>query len=705
MSRIHNKYPLAIHIFFLDGDKVLLSLRENTGYEDGKYSVVAGHVEAGESIIEAGIREAKEEVGVSITPYHFRIVGSMHRKSDDERIDYFAVVEHWSGEIKNCEENKCGGLHWYPISELPYNVIPYIKTALTKTFIEKKALWYEEFGWNTYHELEEMYKHHILMKRGIITEDNNLDNVYNFILDTIRSIDCKFKDNGNREKWINELRSLMLLNKILIGTPILQNLKGKSTGVLSACTTITPPTNEKGEIVYWELERILETELKLGMGVGIDLSLFPDPDKAIKKIDEILLRIDNSLKEANRRPVAVILTLKGDHPRILEFIKSRACKNELTTRLNISVLIDGEIPKGDLEDGIINAINTCGEPGIIFPDRFEKENDTPQWRYNSTAPCAEIAMPDGDACHFSYLNVSAFITFNENECKYEFDKDGFISAIYTIVRFLDDIVEYTLINSPKGKYELVRKKRRIGVGIAGLATALLKIGIAYNSNEGLNFARSIAHILAIHAKKASIELAKERSPFPAYEVSRYKDVDWLTKKLSLLGKECDSIIHDLQAYGIRNATTLAFPPTGTSSQIAGVSPSFEPYLNFALKYKGHKCIPSIIYDYIHKRYSKEDAGELVSQLMRDEVSIEKFPEFISATQIDVDTQLIYTKIFQDVADGSASKTINLPATATKDDIRRCLNGAYKMGLKGISIYKNTNANKIVSGICNKIEFN
>ncbi|MBO5665142.1 MAG: NUDIX domain-containing protein, partial [Bacteroidaceae bacterium] len=640
MSRIHNKYPLAIHIFFLDGDKVLLSLRENTGYEDGKYSVVAGHVEAGESIIEAGIREAKEEVGVSITPYHFRIVGSMHRKSDDERIDYFAVVEHWSGEIKNCEENKCGGLHWYPISELPYNVIPYIKTALTKTFIEKKVLWYEEFGWNTYHELEEMYKHHILMKRGIITEDNNLDNVYNFILDTIRSIDCKFKDNGNREKWINELRSLMLLNKILIGTPILQNLKGKSTGVLSACTTITPPTNEKGEIVYWELERILETELKLGMGVGIDLSLFPDPDKAIKKIDEILLRIDNSLKEANRRPVAVILTLKGDHPRILEFIKSRACKNELTTRLNISVLIDGEIPKGDLEDGIINAINTCGEPGIIFPDRFEKENDTPQWRYNSTAPCAEIAMPDGDACHFSYLNVSAFITFNENECKYEFDKDGFISAIYTIVRFLDDIVEYTLINSPKGKYELVRKKRRIGVGIAGLATALLKIGIAYNSNEGLNFARSIAHILAIHTKKASIELAKERSPFPAYEVSRYKDVDWLTKKLSLLGKECDSIIHDLQAYGIRNATTLAFPPTGTSSQIAGVSPSFEPYLNFALKYKGHKCIPSIIYDYIYKRYSKEDAGELVSQLMRDEVSIEKFPEFISATQIDVDTQLI-----------------------------------------------------------------
>lgn len=705
MSRVHNKYPLAIHIFFIDGDKVLLSLRENTGYEDGKYSVVAGHVESGESIIDAGIREAKEEVGVTITPYHFRIVGSMHRKSDDERIDYFAVVEHWTGEIKNCEKNKCGGLDWYPISELPHNVIPYIKTALTKTFIEKKELWYEEFGWNTYHKLEEMYRHHILTKRGIITEDNNLDDVYNFILATIHSIDCRFNDNGKREKWINELRSLILSNKILIGTPILQNLNGKSTCVLSACTTITPPINEQGEIVYWELERILEAELRIGMGVGIDLSLLLEPDKAIKKIDEILLRIDNSLKEANRRPVAVILTLKGNHPRILEFIKSRSCKNELTTRLNISVLIDGEIPKGDLEEGIINAINTCGEPGIIFPKRFEEVNDTPQWRYNSTAPCAEIAMPDGDACHFSYLNVSEFITFNENDHKYEFDKDCFIGAIYTIVRFLDDIVEYTLINSPKGKYELVGKKRRIGVGIAGLATALLKGGIAYNSKEGEDFARSIAHILAIHTKIASIELAKERGAYPAFQVSRYTDISWLTEKLGPLGNVSNCVIHDIQAYGIRNATTLAFPPTGTSSQIAGVSPSFEPYLNFVLKYKGRKYIPSIIYDYIHKRYTKEDAGELILQLMRDEVNVERFPEFISATQVDADTQLIYTKIFQDVADGSASKTINLPATATKDDIRRCLNEAYKMGLKGISIYKKTNANKIVSGICNKSKFN
>lgn len=699
MSQKHNGYPLAIHVFLCKGDEILLSLRENTGYEDGKYSVVAGHVEHGESIIDAGIREAKEEAGVDINPLNLKIVGSMHRKADDERIDFFAVVEKWSGEPKNCEKNKCGGLHWHSIHDLPYKTIPYIKFAITKTFIEKKSIWYEEFGWNTYYELEEVRKRQILINRGIIDNSNDLSNVYNFILNTIHSIDCRFKDDDNREQWMSDLKSAIFSEKILVGTPILQNLNPQSNCVLSACTIITPPVNCEGEIVYWELERILETELRLGMGVGIDLSILLEPDKAVNRIDNILLKIDNSLKKANRRPVAAMLTLKGSHPRILEFIKSRINKNEQTTRLNISILIDGEIPQGDLEDSIINAINSCGEPGILFPNRFENVNDTPQWQYNSTAPCAEIAMSDGDACHFSHLNISAFLHYENNH--YKFDEQGFIDSVYTIVRFLDDIVEYSLIHSPKGRYELVRQKRRIGVGIAGLATALLKMGIAYNSEEGIRFAKRVAHILAVHTRIASIRLAKERSPFPAFEISRYKDNNWLTKKFKPLGEDADCLIHDILVYGIRNATTLAFPPTGTSSQIAGISPSFEPYLNLFLKYEGHKFVPSIVCDYIYKRYSSDEAGELIAQLLRDEVNVGKYSEFVSATQVDADTQLAYTKIFQDIADGSASKTINLPEDATIEDIRKCLRKAESMELKGISVYKKTKSNESTSNVCNK----
>lgn len=686
MRKEHNTYPLAIHIFFKKDNQVLLSLRANTGYEDGRYSVVAGHVEAGESIIEAGIREAKEEAGVDITPFHFKIVGSMHRKSDDERIDYFAVVEQWAGKLQNLETNKCGGLHWYPINDLPSNIIPYVKFAINKTFEDRKSLWYEEFGWNTYHELEKMRRQKILTNRGIIDDQHNLDDVYNYIFDSICSVDSMFNDDGKREQWICNLRSSVQSNKILIGTPILQNFNSKSNCVLSACTIVVPPVNHKGEIVYWELERMLEAQLRIGLGVGMDLSSIAEPDKAIDRIDKILYNIDNSLKEERRRPVAVMLTLKGNHPRINEFIDCRINKDERNTKLNTSILVDGNVPIGDIEDRITEAINSCGEPGILFSDRIEKENDTPQWEYNCTAPCAEVAMADGDACHFSYMNIAEFLVYKNK--KYEFDENDFIRNIYIIVRFLDDIVEYSLIHSSRGKYELTKQKRRIGIGIAGFATALVMMNIAYNSVDGVNFAKKIAKLLSLHTKLASIELAKCRGEFPAFNISRYRDEEWLNQKFAFLGDERKQIIDGICNFGIRNATTLTFPPTGTSSQIAGVSPSFEPYLTFELNYDGHKCVPSVISDYILKKYSANEAGELLAQILRNEVNLDKYKEFVKATQIDVDTQLEYTKIFQDVSDGSASKTINLPKSATKDDIRSCLRKAERIGLKGITIYKN-----------------
>lgn len=192
----------------------------------------------------------------------------------------------------------------------------------------------------------------------------------------------------------------------------------------------------------------------------------------------------------------------------------------------------------------------------------------------------------------------------------------------------------------------------------------------------------------MHTKLASIELAKDRGKFPAFNISRYKEQEWLNQKFSFLGNDQKLIVEKILKYGIRNATTLTFPPTGTSSQIAGVSPSFEPYLTFELNYDGHKCVPYIIYDYIINKYPSNEAGELLAQLLRNEVDLSRYKEFVTATQVDVDTQLKYTKVFQDISDGSASKTINLPVTATIDDIRSCLRKAELMGLKGITIYKN-----------------
>jgi len=143
-SEMRSTFPVAVHIFFVRDKQVLLLRRFNTGYEDGNYSVVAGHVEAGERVTAAAIREAKEEVGVDLLPKDLRVVGVMHRKSGDERVDFFLAVTNWQGELTNCEPHKCDEMAWFPLNVLPTNIIPYVRQALHNYH---NSVWFDEFGW------------------------------------------------------------------------------------------------------------------------------------------------------------------------------------------------------------------------------------------------------------------------------------------------------------------------------------------------------------------------------------------------------------------------------------------------------------------------------------------------------------------------------------------------------------------------------
>ncbi len=136
--------PVAVHLFFIKDEQLLMLRRHNTGYEDGKLSVVAGHVDSGESIFQAAIREAKEEAGVEIEYSNIEPIGVMHRKSNDERIDFFVVVNSWSGIIKNCEPHKCEELIWVKTDNLPNDVIGYIKKAIINW---KNHIWFDIYGW------------------------------------------------------------------------------------------------------------------------------------------------------------------------------------------------------------------------------------------------------------------------------------------------------------------------------------------------------------------------------------------------------------------------------------------------------------------------------------------------------------------------------------------------------------------------------
>lgn len=139
------KLPSAVHLFLIRDSQVLLSRRFNTGYEDGKYSVIAGHLNGDEEIKAAMIREAREEAGIEISPLDLQVVGVMHRKSNDERIDFFVAATSWSGEITNREPDKCDQLAWFDMDGLPENVIPYVRKALNNY---RKGNWFDSFGWS-----------------------------------------------------------------------------------------------------------------------------------------------------------------------------------------------------------------------------------------------------------------------------------------------------------------------------------------------------------------------------------------------------------------------------------------------------------------------------------------------------------------------------------------------------------------------------
>jgi 8-oxo-dGTP diphosphatase len=143
------KFPIlygSVHVLFYRNDgEVLLLQRQNTGFEDGKWSVVAGRMDGGEEVISAAIREAWEESGVEISPNEIKIVGVMHRKNrDSEWIDFFLIVNSWTGQITNAEPHKCAQLKWFHLNDLPDNMISYIKLAVEKNHNE---MWFESIGW------------------------------------------------------------------------------------------------------------------------------------------------------------------------------------------------------------------------------------------------------------------------------------------------------------------------------------------------------------------------------------------------------------------------------------------------------------------------------------------------------------------------------------------------------------------------------
>ncbi len=138
--------PCAVHVLLRRGGEVLLLRRANTGYQDGNFSTIAGHLDGGEEVLAAAVREAREEAGITLDPAELQMVGVMHNRGEDyEYIDFFVAAERWVGEIVNAEPHKCAELVWHPLDNLPPNTIPYVRRALENF---QRGIWFDSFGWD-----------------------------------------------------------------------------------------------------------------------------------------------------------------------------------------------------------------------------------------------------------------------------------------------------------------------------------------------------------------------------------------------------------------------------------------------------------------------------------------------------------------------------------------------------------------------------
>jgi len=318
-----------------------------------------------------------------------------------------------------------------------------------------------------------------------------------------------------------------------------------------------------------------------------------------------------------------------------------------------------------------------GDPGLVFLDRINKDNPTPKLgAIEATNPCGEVPLLPYESCNLGSINL-AHMLLTKGE-KHEFDWAKFRQCIHSGVRFLDNALDMSRFPLP-AIAKAVRRTRKIGLGVMGFADCLILLGMRYDSREALEFGEKIARFLNEQAFAASQKLAEERGPFEAWRESIY-------------GPHGRNI-------KVRNATRTTIAPTGTLSIIANCSSGIEPI--FAVSYVRQVLEGANLLE-VNPAFEKiaREKGFYSERLMRKiactgtlrglhEIPRAARPLFITARELRPEVHVCMQAAFQRHIDNAVSKTVNFPASATVADVRRAYMLAYKLGCKGITIYRDT----------------
>ena len=526
----------------------------------------------------------------------------------------------------------------------------------------------------------------------------------------------KYRRNGETfDQWLDRVsgndsrvRELIVKKKFIPGGRILSNRGITDSRVTySNCYVIAPPEDS--------IEAIYESRMKLartysyGGGCGIDISkLAPAGAKVHNQAERttgavsFMQGYSQTTEEIgqNGRRGALMISLDCHHPDLPEFIDIKTKENSVT-KANISVrvtddfmkavennadwtmtftrpetgeTIERTIPAKQLFNRLCENNWNWAEPGMLFWDNITKYNllsENSEFEYAGVNPCAEEPLPAGGSCLLGSINLAEFVQNGE------FMFDDFYHTINIAVRALNDILDEGLPLHPlQEQRDSVGDWRQIGLGVMGVADMLVKLHLRYDSEEAIAFCRDISCALANVAMHSSARLAKEHGkPYPKYQKN--------TLLTPFIRQNADSITYDLiRKYGLYNSQLLTVAPTGTLSTMLGISGGIEPIFAKSYKRKTESLHgESRYYDVLTPIYAK--------YAQENNLTVnDRFPDwFVDSSEISPVQRVKMQAAWQKGIDASISSTVNLPNSATVDDISTIYMEAWKNGLKGITVYR------------------
>ena len=514
---------------------------------------------------------------------------------------------------------------------------------------------------------------------------------------------------------------IMTSLEFLPNSPTLMNA-GHNLAQLSACFVL--PVEDSMEGIFGTLR---DTALiqKSGGGTGFSFSRLRPREDPIESTHGVssgpvsFMRLSNfATKLGGKRAGANMAILRVDHPDIEEFIAAKTNPLELNT-FNISVAVTDEfmeqVKKGeqydlinprtrevvrqldarDVLDRIVESAWRNGEPGVIFIDRINRDNPTPELgQIESTNPCGEQPLLPYESCVLGSINLV------------KFHRDGGVDysrlkEVVTLgVHFLDNVIDVSEYQIPQIA-EITRLNRKIGLGVMGWADLLILLGIPYDSEGAIKLGEEVMGFISREALEASVELAKSRGPFPRwFQESIYKK-GGAEQAGSLRSQACS---HE-RSQERRNATVTTVAPTGTISLIANCSSGIEPVYSIAYRRLSFESERMTFVHPLFESYAREHgffSEELIKRLAvtgspRDlpEVPAEAARVFVTTHEIAPEWHIRMQAAFQKHIDAAVSKTINFPAAASVDDVKRAYLLAHDLGCKGITVYRDGSREKQV----------